>query len=267
MNTRRFLVHLPAAVFAALLQLRSNLSVAQEPEARLHVRQDMTAVYLAFKELQPFLARREEFLAEHNEKRILELVFTLAGKFQHVQLTDQKYMSEPGFNTTLEVLNEMLIDARNRFQEGKKSYALWRLKTSASYCISCHTRHSVPMDFSDVESSIKGMNILEQSEFYLATRQFDKASQGFLATVYDPAAGYHRMEALRRWLIIQTRVHPDPDGALSELLRLRGKVKLSAFEDEEVLAWVESLRRWKGESKADIPPLVKAENLVRQSFN
>ena len=239
-------------------------SYAQEKTAS--VRADMNMVYQAFRDLQPYLYSKILFLSDSNNEKIGELLETLSSRFHDVERLDSKYAGEPGFASTLKVMSEMLDDSRSRFKEGKKEYALWRLKTSANYCVSCHTRHEIPVEFSGGAVNLETLNTFEQGEFYLATRQLDKAKEKFLAVVNEPVLGSLRMEALRKWLVLNTRVHPDPQAALQVLNKVRSKVKLSAYEDDEVVNWIHSLRRWQNESKAEVPPLVKAENLVRQGL-
>ncbi len=244
-------------------QLGGGIAAQEKTSA---VRADMNLVYQAFRDLQPYLYSKSLFLSDSNNQRINDLLTILSGRFHDVERVDSKYAGEPGFASTLKVMTEMLDDARARFKEGKKEYALWRLKTSANYCVSCHTRHEIPIEFSGGTVNLDNLNTYEQGEFFLATRQLDKAKEKFLAVSTDPALSSVRMEALRKWLVLITRVQPDPQSALQTLTKIRSKVKLSAYEDEEVVSWIHSLRRWQNESKGVVPPLVKAENLVRQGL-
>src|SRR5690606_20445639 len=120
--------------------------------------------YQSFKGLQKYMYNRERFLDPVNEKEIGTLINGLRNGIHRVGLTDSKYREDPGFESTLKVLNEMLADARNRFFEGKKGYALWRLKTSTNYCVSCHTRHEVKVEFSDSDAALESLNVYEQGE-------------------------------------------------------------------------------------------------------
>jgi len=226
----------------------------------------MHSVYQAFRELQPMLNDKLVFNDPKNEPRINELLQTMSERFHKVEGMESAHASEPGFASTLTVLNDMLDDAHKRFREGKKGYALWRLKTSSNYCIACHTRFEVQVDFYDPTVNLAGLNSYDQGEILLASRQFERAGEAFLVAAKDPALVAQRMDALRKWILIYTRVTPDAREALTELSRIRTRTSLSRYEDEEVQGWIESLRRWENESKAPVDPSAKAENLIRQGL-
>ena len=239
---------------------KTNSSPDKELPANMH------SVYQAFRELQPFLYDKDAFNDPKNAARIQELLGIMSTRFHKVEGMESAHAQEPGFASTLKVLNDMLDDAHNRFDEGKKGYALWRLRTSSNYCVACHTRFEVKVDFYDPTVNLDGLNSYERGELLLASRQFERARDEFLVAVKDPALVAQRMEALRKWLVIYTRVTPDPREALTELSRIRTRAALSRYEDEEVQGWLESLRRWEGESKVAVDPLAKAENLIRQGL-
>ena len=227
---------------------------------------EMNSVYLAFRSLQPFMYRKDAFTDPDNEKKIGKLLATMSDEFHKIEVTHARRMREPGFASTIKVLNDLLDDARYRFDEGKKGYALWRLKASSNYCVACHTRFEVKVDFSDPSLAIEGMNSFERGELLLASRQFDRAKDEFLAAALDKNLASVRIDALRKWLIIYVRVTPDPRAALTELTKLRSSVHLSRFEDDEVASWIDSLRRWQEESPLKVDLLAKAENLIRQGL-
>ena len=184
-------------------------------------------------------------------------------------VSDEKIQlsSEPGFNTTLSMMNDLLDDGFHRFREGRKNYAFWRLRGAANYCITCHTRIESPLSFKSAGADLSSATDFERGEFYFATRQFDLARKSFLRAARDPKAGFRRMDALRKWLIVYTRVQPNPMGAIKELGEIRNSKVLSSYEQTEVKDWLTSLRRWQNESKASkVKPLRRAENLVRQGI-
>ncbi|MBX7145296.1 MAG: hypothetical protein K1X79_12650 [Oligoflexia bacterium] len=247
--------------------LIASASLVYAQSSSSPVKGEMATVYRSFKGLQKYLYSREKFSDPKFENDISTLIDGLRQGIHRASSADPRFQNEPGFSSTVKVLNEMLDDARNRFFEGKKDYALWRLKTSANYCISCHTRHEIKIDFSDSDLNLDDLNAFERGEFFLASRQFDRAKDAFMAAVFDPDLTYLKMEALRKWLIVYTRVHPDPLSAISQLNRLRPKVKFTRYEEEEIVGWLESLRRWQNEPKSQVPVIAKAENLIRQALS
>jgi len=230
------------------------------------VRPAMHEAYAAFRDLQKFIVSRQRFQDPANAAEISALMGTLKNSFHKVEGTPTKLSSEPGFASTLKVLNEMLGDAKQRFDEGKSGYALWRLKSASSHCVSCHTRHEVPMEFSDDSVRLGLLSPIERGEFFLATRQFQRAKETFKQAVLDPEGEPIRMSALRNWLLVFTRVQPNPNAALTELTHMLAKTTMRSYDREEIQSWIVSLRRWKGEGKKfDIPVLKRAENLIRQA--
>jgi hypothetical protein len=227
----------------------------------------MATVARAYQELQPYLLSREKFEAQENEKAIAALLETLSAGFHRIESAPPRLRQEPGFAGTLTLLNDLLADSRNRFNEGSKGYVLWRLRNSVDYCVTCHTRHEVKVDFLAPEPEPAALNSYQRAEFLLATRQFDAAAETFLNSVRTPPNGHLRIDALRRWLLISTRVHPDPRKALSVLTTSRRQVSFSKPEDEELQGWVESLRRWNNESRLiEVTPIRRAEHLIQQAL-
>lgn len=242
--------------------------LAQPQTTQAQVKSDMATVYRSFKGLQRYLYSRDAFVDMQNEAEITTLIDGLRQGIHKAgaSASDSKFQLEPGFQSTLKVLNEMLDDSRHRFLEGKKGYALWRLKTAANYCVACHTRYEVKVDFHDPEMKLELLNDYERGEFLLASRQFEKAKEAFLAASKNPDLIYLKMDALRKWLIVFTRVHPDPQAAISKLNHLRPKVSFTHYEEEEIIGWLESLRRWQNEGPLRVSVLAKAENLIRQAL-
>lgn len=227
---------------------------------------EMQEVYRAFRDLQPYLNNRDTFFAKESESKISALLTTLASQFHKIEAYHTRGNTEPGFENTLKILNSSLDDAKNRFNEGKKSYAHWRLRAAANHCVNCHSRYEVPYDFNDPDLATKGLNSFERGELYFATRQFEKAKLAFIKAATDKELISYRLDALRKWLIIVTRVDPNPRAAITELSKVRSAAGLTRYEDEEVTGWIESLHRWAGEGATRVDKLAKAENLIRQGI-
>lgn len=259
-----------AAVIATASARAEVPAAGQNPTAGQDLtaapKDNMALVYEAFKHLQKFMYNRDTFLDPANAQEISTQINGLKGGVHRFGMSDNKFKNDPGFASTLKILNQMLDDARLRFNEGKKGYALWRLKTSANYCVACHTRHEVSIDFADADIDLSKLNKYEQGEFYLASRQFEKAKNAYIAAVLDPTLPFVRMDALRKWLIIYVRVYPDPQAAIAQINKLRPRAKFTRYEEDEIIGWLESLRRWQNEGELRVPLLAKAENLLRQGL-
>jgi hypothetical protein len=263
MATRRVLA-LAISVFLFPFAVFSQDNERDVPLERREVKDNMARVFNAYNRLQPFLLEKSQFVEKENEKSIVEIIDTLAGGFHRVEDVQQRYSQEPGFVATLHEMTELLSDARRRFTSGKKDYAFWRLRTISNYCVTCHTRYEVRTDFAPASLDTSNMSAFERGQYYTATRQFDKAKQAFLLASQEQGGEFSRMDALRKWLVIATRVNPDPHQSVKELTTLRRNVKLSQFEEEEVLGWLNSFRRWQNETQVKVPELRTAEHLVQQ---
>jgi tetratricopeptide (TPR) repeat protein len=227
------------------------------------VRSQMDEVYKAFLAIQPYLYNREAFLASENEKTISGLLTTLTDRFHKVEDLSPKHTREPGFAVTIKVLNDLLYDAKNRFNEGNKDYALWRMRPAQNYCVSCHTRFQDKKTFYDEQATLKGLSPLQQGEFFLATRQFERAKNSFLEAVRTDS---QRMNALRGWLIVATRADPNPEEARQILAKLVSQVEFVPFERDEIDEWLTSLSTWSKASQAESKaPIADAEALIRKS--
>ncbi len=235
-------------------------------EVKESVRNRMDKVYAAFRTLPEYTSDEKKFSDPENEKEILRLIDSLRTNFHGDALFQADNAEDPGYASTLRVLRDMLDDARNRFAEGRKGYARWRLKNTTNYCISCHSRDQVDQNFPGVEQHLEELNAYEKGEFYFATRRFALARRSFLEAAADQNLSLYRMDALRKWLVIYTRVQPKPLEALRTLERFRKKGILTRYEDTEVKGWMTSLRRWRTErTSISTSALRKAENLMRQA--
>lgn len=224
----------------------------------------MDQVYLAFKSLQKYMADKALFVKKDNHAEILQLLGRLVDRFHRVRELDSPYAKEIGFASTLHIIREMLIDVQQRFLVGKKDYAFWRLRNVYTYCVSCHTRYAVTVDFSDPDLRLENLSAFERGEFFLATRQFEKAQDAYLLAVEHAGSPLRRIAALRHWLVIFTRVQPNPRHAMDELNRLRARVHFTPNEQQEIAGWMASLERWKDETPVPIDPLRRAETLLSQ---
>ncbi|MCB0338082.1 MAG: hypothetical protein KDD53_00690 [Bdellovibrionales bacterium] len=234
-------------------------------ETKDSVQPYMREIFKNFKELQPYLFSESKFSDNRNNAAIQEKLRALSDLFNDVK-SHSTNTAEPGFNSTLKSINEMLRDASNRFEEGNKGYALWRMRTVSNHCISCHTRFEVDISFIDSEKA-PNLPPFEKGEFYLATRQFEKAKMEFLKAARSPQADHSTMDALRKWMVIYTRVRPDPKDAIKELKFFEKTLTLYPYEKEVISEWLESLKNWETEKPSKADSLRKAENLIRQSIH
>jgi len=251
-------------IFVIILVLAISLPTAAIGQETLRGRMDY--VFEVFRSLFYYTANEQRFNDPANREEIFRLVEELRGSFGAHEVTTSEHRKDPGYLNSLESLRRMLDDARHRFSEDRHEYALWRLRSVPGYCITCHVRYEVPIDFRTEAVEDYELSHFEMGQFLMASRQFDKASEAFIRAVEDPAEKLQQMEALRKWMVIYTRVNPDPQLAITTLTRLRSKLAFSVYDEEEIKGWIASLRRWQRESRDVVTPLRRAEALMNQGL-
>lgn len=217
----------------------------------------------SYKALQPYLFHSSQQSIEDREA-IMKLLDSMEKNFHRVDQTSPSYLVEPGFASTLEMVHELIADSKQRLGEGRDEYAIWRLRSVGNYCASCHTRFEVRADFNNLEAPAN-LAPYDEAQFYFVTRQFDKARSRFLELARTGKDQRQRLDALRKWLVIEVRVHPDPNGALLELKSLLASGKIRGFAAEEVEGWVSSLERI-GALPPEGLPVSRARYLISESL-
>jgi hypothetical protein len=252
-------------VFLTLPALQAEPNATSES-----AKSSMQEVFKAYSELQRYLGSQEDFRSNANQIHISELLKTMNDKFHKADELVGRRFKEQGLGPTLVAVQESLTDISNRFNEGKKDYALWRIRSLSSYCVTCHTRLKIEADFGANEvTNIKGLSLPDKADYMFATRQFKSASDLYMQLAADPAFHMERIDALRKWLVIETRVYPNPKNAITRLERVKKDVALSPYELEEVNQWLHSLQIWNKEKvselKSEAQILDKAESLLREA--
>lgn len=247
----------------ALLILFSSVLVFSTALYAEEVSKEMRQVYAAYKNLQTFLTKPQTFEDSKNEKEIRSLLQNISKNFHRVDEMSSRYQKEPGFVATAELVHEMLDDSYKRFNEGNKSYALWRLRGLNAHCITCHATYNVKLQFEDNSSETAGLPPIDRADFYFSSRQFERASEAYLEIVEKDLSGHETFGALKKWLIVQTRVSADAKEAQQTLTRLLPKLELPVYEKEEIESWIASLKSWPADKKK--LELADIERLIRQS--
>jgi hypothetical protein len=245
-------------------QATTETKVAVDRELPVTMRQ----LYKAFKELQPLLYNQQRFLDSSNKSKIASHLEAMTAVLNTTPSLGHTKVKEPGFAAEFAGLQRSLQDASKAFGDGREQWALWRLRNVTNRCSTCHTSYKVAVTFVDPTLSEDVENPFVRGELFLASRQFERASKAFFQAAADPQNDEHRMEALRKWIIIQTRVSPHPHEAIKQLKAVISTGRLLPFEQEEVREWLASLTLWAEETASATPvsQLRKAENLLHQAL-
>lgn len=138
-----------------------NLLFLSPGEAQ-EIRGKMQNAYTAFKTLQPFLKNEKDFNNPDNTLIIKENLSKLESSFHSVAEMEPKYRKEPGFDSALKLVFDILEDSNKRFKEGNNAYAFWRLRTLPLHCVTCHASHNPSLFFNDADRSLTDLSTFDQ---------------------------------------------------------------------------------------------------------
>lgn len=235
--------------------------VSAEENSVVDTKRRMAEVYRAYSDLQVFIGSREQFVDAKNQLRIAKLLIAMKENFHATSNTPNSRFEREGLAPTLHAVQEALEDTTTRFAEGKKDYALWKLRSLSNYCVTCHTRFEVANDFgSNQSAALEQLTAYQRADYFFATRQFKKASALFREVIMSDQFRFERFDALRKLLVIETRVHPDPSHALTTVREMQREAQFSPYELEEVRDWTSSLLRLQKEK----PLLVTSDESILQ---
>ena len=253
-------------LFGSLLLIASLTLLDVSPCYSQNIQTGMLKAYEAFKGLQDYLIDNQAFEDKRNTQKIHDLLKSLSDNFHRLESLKSQYSSQPGFVSNVRVMNDMLDDALRRFDENRKVYAFWRVRTISAHCITCHTTYGIGISFADKDLDISQLDDLQRGNFYLASRQFKEAELAFYAAASNPALKLKQIDALRHWLLIYIRVYANPKEALSKLKNLDSLLTLYKDEQGEVADWVASLKEWSREGPQSGDKLALAERLIKRSL-
>jgi len=204
----------------------------------------MQKVFQSYKSLSPYLFDSKAFQDPANAASISAALKSINDNFHGVDALAAKYRDQAGFAASMKLVSGTLDDAGKRFKENRKEYALWRLRSITTACITCHSTHKVSNRFYAEGLDQTKLPSLKKAEFLLASRQVDAAEKALLGILADSGQGSDHFSALRRLMIVYTRLKPDPKTASDLLTGLTSQLSLGNDEKEQVARWIESFRAW-----------------------
>lgn len=218
--------------------------------------QKMQAIRESFQEMLIDLNSDERFNAPSNFKRIEKNAENIS-KLAH-QLKS-KEGPPPDSDPALQILAGQFAreasHAHRTLKWGHRAYARDILRSLTGYCIACHTRKD-STDLSIIGSlpPEPPLKNLERSDFFAATRQFDRALVEYEKIVADLSniekRPYDWERAVRSGLAIAIRVKKDPDKSLSFVNRVLDTPSAPFYLREQAAQWKKSIESWKAENVA-----------------
>lgn len=235
-------------------QAKSNAPKAEEKSWEMK----MNEISQFLSELAPFIYDGSKFSDPANKKKIEGLTLKLSEIAHDI---DQKEMTKgsvkaPDFDPALQVIStefdETVTRAHKSFQSGHTDYARSLLKTSVSYCISCHTRTATPgaKPATGFNSGLASAGAAERIRFFAATRQFDLVAQEFESTFAEKknVRVVDLESAARVALSVALRVNRDLDQGLKIASRVTQHPSAPESFKEDAKIWIKELELWKSET-------------------
>jgi hypothetical protein len=157
------------------------------------------------------------------------------------------------------------------FDEGHKEFARSALRESVGMCFNCHSTTQLGPQRSFDGSKLNQFRLTptEKADFFVATRQFDKAINTLEGVLQSPVSFYdnphEQVIALKKYLSLEVRVKQDPARAAKTVERFLAQQKLPYFLAMDAESWLKSLRSWTASKKVQEAPLAKAKALLKSA--
>lgn len=238
-----------------------------EPASPADTKESMRNIFSSYRELQTYLVQSDKFFDEANRPNIEKLISEINDGFHSVDNLDEKYRSQPGFETNIEIVRETLSQVAQDLKKDPTDYDLLRLRAISNNCFTCHSSYKPEGTFAATVPIELEKNLLAKANYLAATRQISEAEETFYKAALETKDDEPVLPPLRQWMVLQTRIHEEPTVALNRLgSLLKQKKNLRSFERGEINSWMDGLNRWKKDAVA-LPPVKKAEFLLRQTIN
>ncbi len=215
---------------------------------------------ITLSQLGPFLFDDKKFNDPANFEAIKTQTKKL-GELAHTLDQSQKDKvvapsSDPALAYLAAQFKENIKRAYESLDVNHRDYARSVLKTSLSYCVSCHTRSDVGPKFPlfDNPPFVAELRPMEQASYYVATRQYEPALKKYMDILQDPQTGKLRPfdieRAARSAMAIAVRVDHNPAEALRIAKYVIQKPETPLFVKNDALTWIEAIEFWKAQGKA-----------------
>lgn len=213
------------------------------------VKDTMREVNGIHERLFSYVWSKGQFEDPSNKDEILSLMSDLRGHFDKLKTKDVLAKRDPSFLTTIEVEENLIKEAYDKFNLGELAYAKYQLKGMTENCITCHSRFEVASDFYGKMPLPEGTDFedrLRVGEFLVATRQFSRAEEYLLNLAMElselTSGSKLSLDAIKLWLLVEVRVKEHFHGSASSLSAMIDKPAFQG-EDRDLLSkWVVDLQ-------------------------
>ena len=227
--------------------------------------------------LMPYVFSQTEFAEEKNRKKIQGLIVDFNRSVEVVPQHTGEVMlgKDPLIKYALGRLKTNSDHVLQAFNEGHVGYARNVMRESLGVCFTCHSSSQFGPENTDTAILIKNnfrITPIERAQYYVATRQFDKAISLLASIVDTPAAVFtsthEQVDALKMYLALQVRIKNNPADAAHVLEKFLSQKQLPYFVATDAEAWQKSLREWvrEGQTKNTGAKLAKAQQVLNRAL-
>lgn len=223
--------------------------------------------------LMPYVFSRQEFGDINNkgsvQKLITEFETSVALVPQHAG--EDMLGQDPLIKFAMVRLKSNTSHALKAFNEGHLEFSRNILRENLGLCFSCHTTTQLGPEDNFTTKKLSTdfrMQPSEKAEYYVATRQFDRAIDVLSDVLRSPGSlmddPHEQVAALRKYLSLEVRVKKDPSTAASLLQNFLNNKNLPYFISTDGESWLKSLLDWQKEPKSRTGSFDKAQALLRK---
>jgi len=245
-----------AFCIAALMVCFMAQAAETAPAASSKWSSKMRTLYQTLSELLSDVTSDQRYADPANKNRILSNAEKIASLSHELWKKDAP---APDLDPTLPIIGGFLKResraAVSALKRGDRAYARSILRTIPSYCIACHTRNDSGPQFKSLafEPTGKTLTPLERGEFFMATRQYDRAADEISKAVNNPKLAakdpWSWRKAIQNALIISVRVKKDPNLTEEIINSVIANADELSQTKRDAKAWKSSVQDWKNEQK------------------
>ena len=251
--------------YACILAVILGTSAAVVANAQDLLKPSMRAAAKELDALLPLMGSDKVFSDPKNEKVISTSLNGLVKNFNTLDSVQTGYHRQSGFDASLQLLISTLVRINEQFNSGKKSAALWQLRTVPNYCITCHISFNTKLSFDDKNLNLSGLTSREKGTLLFAVRNFSAARTAFWEAVNENNDSVERNDALRKWLVLSTRTDTDFSDSIQKLKELVNSKDLAQNDKQIIEDWISDLESWQTDPRRDQSSVDLAASLITEA--
>jgi len=224
-------------------------------------------------DIMPYVFSRQEFADPANKAKLRKMMAEFGKSValvpQHVG--EDMLGKDPIVKFTIQRLEANTKHALRAYDEGHIEFSRSVLRENMGLCFTCHTTNQLGPQTQFTTAQLKSnfrIYPTERADYYVSTRQYDKAIQVLEGVIQNPGSWmedpHEQVSALRKYLSLMVRVKEDPARAARAVEGFLANQKLPYFISVDAEVWLKSLREWQRE-KGQRPALAQAQALMRKA--